>query len=156
MEGVRAGADARTRLELALVKAARPETDGSTRALLARIERLERGARAPLRAGPLAERPPAAAAMRRRQQTEAPPAATPPEVEPSGCPQAEWRHVPDPDAALEPHAAAVAAARGAWDGAGAAAGAGHGTGAAGHRVDLCAVAGGGGPGAQRERADRRR
>ncbi len=45
MEGVRAGADARTRLELALVKAAKPETDGSMRALLARIERLE-GARA--------------------------------------------------------------------------------------------------------------
>ena len=42
MEGVRAGADPRTRLELALVKAARPEVDGSTRALLARIERLER------------------------------------------------------------------------------------------------------------------
>jgi DNA polymerase-3 subunit gamma/tau len=41
MEGVRAGADARTRLELALVKAAKPETDGSMRALLARIERLE-------------------------------------------------------------------------------------------------------------------
>ena len=42
MEGVRAGADPRTRLELALVKAAKPEVDGSTRALLARIERLER------------------------------------------------------------------------------------------------------------------
>jgi DNA polymerase-3 subunit gamma/tau len=42
MEGVRAGADARTRLELALVKAARPVLDGSMRALLARIERLER------------------------------------------------------------------------------------------------------------------
>ena len=42
MEAVRAGADARTRLELALVKAARPEVDGSMRALLARIERLER------------------------------------------------------------------------------------------------------------------
>jgi DNA polymerase-3 subunit gamma/tau len=41
MEGVRAGADARTRLELALVKAARPEVDSSVRALLARIERLE-------------------------------------------------------------------------------------------------------------------
>jgi DNA polymerase III subunit gamma/tau len=41
MEGVRAGADPRTRLELALVKAARPEVDGSTQALLARIERLE-------------------------------------------------------------------------------------------------------------------
>ena len=34
----------RTRLELALVKAARPEVDGSMRALLARIERLEGGA----------------------------------------------------------------------------------------------------------------
>jgi DNA polymerase-3 subunit gamma/tau len=42
MEAVRAGADARTRMELALVKAARPEVDASMRALLARIERLER------------------------------------------------------------------------------------------------------------------
>jgi DNA polymerase III subunit gamma/tau len=42
LEGVRAGADPRTRLELALVKAAKPEVDASTRALLARIERLER------------------------------------------------------------------------------------------------------------------
>jgi DNA polymerase-3 subunit gamma/tau len=42
LEGVRAGADPRTRLELALVKAARPEVDSSTSALLARIERLER------------------------------------------------------------------------------------------------------------------
>jgi DNA polymerase-3 subunit gamma/tau len=41
MEAVRAGADARTRLELALVKAAKPEVDASMRALLARIERLE-------------------------------------------------------------------------------------------------------------------
>jgi DNA polymerase-3 subunit gamma/tau len=43
MEAVRAGADARTRLELALVKAARPEVDSSMSALLARIERLEGG-----------------------------------------------------------------------------------------------------------------
>jgi DNA polymerase-3 subunit gamma/tau len=41
MEGARAGADARTRLELALVKSARPEVDASMRALLDRIERLE-------------------------------------------------------------------------------------------------------------------
>jgi DNA polymerase-3 subunit gamma/tau len=41
LESVRAGADSRTQLELALVKAATPRTDGSTRALLARIERLE-------------------------------------------------------------------------------------------------------------------
>jgi DNA polymerase-3 subunit gamma/tau len=45
MESVRAGADARTSLELALVIAARPEVDASTRALLARIERLEGGER---------------------------------------------------------------------------------------------------------------
>jgi DNA polymerase-3 subunit gamma/tau len=44
MEAVRAGADARTRLELALVKVAKPEVDSSLRALLDRIERLERGA----------------------------------------------------------------------------------------------------------------
>jgi DNA polymerase III subunit gamma/tau len=47
MEGARAGADPRTRLELALVKAACPEVDTSTPALLARIERLEREHRAP-------------------------------------------------------------------------------------------------------------
>jgi DNA polymerase-3 subunit gamma/tau len=41
MEGARAGADPRTRLELALVKAAKPEVDSSVRALLERLERLE-------------------------------------------------------------------------------------------------------------------
>jgi len=41
LEAVGAGADPRTQLELALVKAATPHVDGSTRALLARIERLE-------------------------------------------------------------------------------------------------------------------
>ncbi len=45
LEAIRAGADARTRLELALVKAARPEVDSSMRALLARIEALEGGTR---------------------------------------------------------------------------------------------------------------
>jgi DNA polymerase-3 subunit gamma/tau len=42
LEAVKAGGEPRTQLELALVKAARPETDGSPKALLARIERLER------------------------------------------------------------------------------------------------------------------
>jgi DNA polymerase-3 subunit gamma/tau len=59
MEGVRAGADARTRLELALVKAAKPPLDGSMRALLARIERLEGEAADK----PVYERPPQAAGM---------------------------------------------------------------------------------------------
>jgi DNA polymerase-3 subunit gamma/tau len=43
LEAVRAAADPRTQLELALVKGASPQIDGSTRALLARIERLEQG-----------------------------------------------------------------------------------------------------------------
>jgi DNA polymerase-3 subunit gamma/tau len=41
---IKDGAEARTQLELALVKAAAPEVDPSAKALLARIERLERGA----------------------------------------------------------------------------------------------------------------
>jgi len=49
LEAVRAGADARTRLELALVKAARPALDGSLAALLSRIERLEQGGSAAAR-----------------------------------------------------------------------------------------------------------
>jgi DNA polymerase-3 subunit gamma/tau len=44
LEAVKAGADPRTQLELALVKAARPVLDGSLRALLDRLERLERAA----------------------------------------------------------------------------------------------------------------
>jgi DNA polymerase-3 subunit gamma/tau len=65
LEAVRAGADPRTQLELALVKAATPQTDGSTRALLARIERLEQvlasapAAPTPAPAGGLSESPPA-------------------------------------------------------------------------------------------------
>jgi DNA polymerase-3 subunit gamma/tau len=69
MEAVRAGADARTRLELALVKAARPETDGSTKALLARIERLEH-------AGAVAVTTPASSAKARENDVyERPPQA---------------------------------------------------------------------------------
>ncbi len=41
-EAVKAGADTRTQLELALLKAARPELDPSIQALLTRVERLER------------------------------------------------------------------------------------------------------------------
>jgi DNA polymerase-3 subunit gamma/tau len=60
LEGVRAGADPRTQLELALVKAATPQTDGSTRALLARIERLEQALdKEPAPPDPAPSRPPA-------------------------------------------------------------------------------------------------
>src|SRR4051812_5120438 len=44
LRAMKDGADARTQLELALVKAADPARDPSVKALLARLERLERGA----------------------------------------------------------------------------------------------------------------
>jgi len=78
LEGIRAGADPRTRLELALVKAARPETDGSLKALLARIERLERGqGAAAVSAAPVAQGSPV---------SEAP---APPPAEEASLPAAE-------------------------------------------------------------------
>ncbi|UGS34548.1 DNA polymerase III subunit gamma/tau [Capillimicrobium parvum] len=63
MEAIKNGADPRTQLELALVKAATPAVDASTKALLARIERLEAqlaaGGGAPAAApAPVGERPP--------------------------------------------------------------------------------------------------
>ncbi len=100
LEAIRAGADARTRLELALVKAARPALDSSMRALLGRIERLERGgpveggsggvaqsapapvAKEPAAVAPAPEPPPAQAA--------APPARAP-GVTPAQAPTAELR-----------------------------------------------------------------
>src|SRR5436190_1914050 len=88
MEAVRAGADPRTRLELALVKAARPALDGSTPALLARIERLERerglAGAAPAAGGPAPGDAQVSAPVSAAQQTgsagesgQPPPAAVP-------------------------------------------------------------------------------
>ena len=52
LRAMKDGADARTQLELALIKGARPEHDPSLRALMARLERLE--GRAPAPAAPVA------------------------------------------------------------------------------------------------------
>jgi DNA polymerase-3 subunit gamma/tau len=66
-ENLRNGGESRTQLELALVKAASPQGDASTRALLARIDRLEAGlGAAPAADPPTAPAPPVVA-------TEAPP-----------------------------------------------------------------------------------
>jgi DNA polymerase-3 subunit gamma/tau len=126
LEAVRAGADARTRLELSLVKAAKPETDSSLRALLERIERLERGGsakpvapdaiaaerelapsepRGPIAsaaAAPGATREPAASQPAESQPTAATPAATPPQAQPA--PAAEQ----PPQAAAEVSVASIA------------------------------------------------
>ena len=63
------GAQARIQLELVLIKAAAPEVDPSTAALLARIERLEEGLRSARPAAPPA--PPAAASARAARRTSA-------------------------------------------------------------------------------------
>jgi DNA polymerase-3 subunit gamma/tau len=84
------GADAQTQLEVALVKAAAPEVDPSTRALLARLERLE---------GALAGAPAAAPAP----APPAPPVAAEPPAPPTPA-------APQPPAPAEPDASPVPAA----------------------------------------------
>ncbi len=91
LEAVKAGGEPRTQLELALVKAARPETDGSLGALLARLERLEG------RSGEIGGGPPEAASAAfvapgpaRRTPRAAPglasrPSERPPEAPPTPC-----------------------------------------------------------------------
>jgi DNA polymerase-3 subunit gamma/tau len=109
MEAVRAGADARTRLELALVKAAKPEVDASMRALLSRIERLEgdggavdavASAREVPAPAPEPARGPSAAPAGEQSRPE-PQSAAPAEAEPA--PQAEAHS----EAAVEVAEAAV-------------------------------------------------
>jgi DNA polymerase-3 subunit gamma/tau len=75
LRAMKDGADARTQLDLALVKAAEPAHDPSTKALLARIERLE--GRAPAPAAPRDPAEPATEAGRTRVAVAATTAATP-------------------------------------------------------------------------------
>jgi DNA polymerase III subunit gamma/tau len=91
MKSVKDGADARTQLELALTKAASPEVDPTTRALQARIERLEQ-ALAGNAPPPPAPAPPPVAEARAPATPEPPPAPA----------------VAAPEAAPEPRAVAVA------------------------------------------------
>ena len=74
LTAVREGDDARMAVEIALLKAARPDLDPSTEGLLRRIERLEQGTEAPRAAGPVARRgaPPV---VKRPRPPSAPPAA---------------------------------------------------------------------------------
>jgi DNA polymerase-3 subunit gamma/tau len=101
MKAVKDGADARTQLELALTKAASPEVDPTTRALQARIERLEQAL-----AGN-ASPPPAPAPV------VSVPAVDPPPM-PPGTPQPRAEEEParapvaPPEAAPQPRPTAVA------------------------------------------------
>jgi DNA polymerase-3 subunit gamma/tau len=110
---VKDGADARTRLEAALVKAAAPQMDPAARALTARIERLEAalaGGGAPAPAGPMT---PVERAAPAAQQPAAPPperpAAPPPER--PAAPPPERPAAPAPEQpAPEPQPTAAQAA----------------------------------------------
>jgi DNA polymerase-3 subunit gamma/tau len=83
LRAMKDGSDARTQVELALVKAAVPRVDASTKAVLSRLERLEGGAPRPTPAGRAPSVPAtAAAAARAAEPAQAAPtsaAATPPE-----------------------------------------------------------------------------
>ncbi len=97
MRSIRDGADPRTQLELSLVKAATPEVDASSKALLARIGRLEAALGGAPAAAPAAAPVPAAEAP----QAEAVAAPEPPVAVPPP---------PDPPAPATPAANAAAAA----------------------------------------------
>jgi DNA polymerase-3 subunit gamma/tau len=100
LEATANGSQARIQLELVLVKAAAPELDPSTTALLARIERLESGAPAPAAPAP-------APAAPKSPPAPAPPAAAFPE--PAAAPEPE--PAPPPPA---PGAIDLDAAAGSW------------------------------------------
>ncbi len=105
MRAIRDGGDPRTQLELALVKAATPEVDASTKALLARIGRLEQAQRGAAPAAPAIAAAPvvAAAPVAAAAAPEPPPAALPEPAAPVALPEPAAPAVPP-----EPAAAAAA------------------------------------------------
>jgi DNA polymerase-3 subunit gamma/tau len=76
LTAVREGDDARMAVEIALLKAARPDLDPSTEGLLRRIERLEQGPGAPRAAGPVGAGDPPPPAVAKASSGVVPP--TPP------------------------------------------------------------------------------
>jgi len=76
LTAVREGDDARMAVEIALLKAARPDLDPSTEGLLRRIERLEQGTGAPRAAGPIGAGDPPPPAVAKASSGAVPP--TPP------------------------------------------------------------------------------
>jgi DNA polymerase III subunit gamma/tau len=107
---IKEGADARTRLETALVKAASPELDPTTRALTTRLERLESA----LASGGGAARPASPVAERRPAAAERPPAAEPVAAAeppaPAQAPPSPPSPVPEPQQAQALGAPATSAA----------------------------------------------
>jgi DNA polymerase III subunit gamma/tau len=77
LTAVREGDDARMAVEIALLKAARPDLDPSSEGLLRRIERLEHGTNAPSAAGPVAAGDPPPPPVAKASSGVGPPTAPP-------------------------------------------------------------------------------
>ena len=78
LTSVREGDDARMAVEIALLKAARPDLDPSTEGLLRRIERLEQGTNTSRAAGPVAAGDPPPPPVAKASSEAGPPTAPPP------------------------------------------------------------------------------
>jgi DNA polymerase-3 subunit gamma/tau len=109
LRAMKDGADARTQLELALVKAAEPATDPTVKALLARIERLEARVGGGGSPAPAARAPsePATAAGRTRVAVSAQVEDQPPVAASATVPGTPEGGAPEAQAAAEQAAAAV-------------------------------------------------
>ena len=83
LTSVREGDDARMAVEIALLKAARPDLDPSTEGLLRRIERLEQGTNTSRAAGPVAAGDPPPPPVAKASSAAGPPTAPPPAETPS-------------------------------------------------------------------------
>jgi DNA polymerase III subunit gamma/tau len=103
---VKDGADARTRLEAALVKAAAPEVDPAARALMARVERLE----AALAGAGAAAAPPRPEQPRAEQPRAEAPAAAPTPPAPEPTPPSPPSTAQEPEPAPQPTQSATATA----------------------------------------------
>jgi DNA polymerase-3 subunit gamma/tau len=106
LTAVREGDDARMAVEIALLKAARPDLDPNTEGLLRRIERLEQGGAAPRAAGPVAAGDPPPAAEQQGVPPTTPPTADasqqddpPPAEDPSPAEEEEAEASPSADPA---------------------------------------------------------
>jgi DNA polymerase-3 subunit gamma/tau len=110
LRALKDGADARTQLELALVKAAEPAHDPTVKALLARIERLEARAGGSPPPAPAAKAPsePATAAGRTRVAVSAQVSGQPPVAASTTVPGTPEGGAPEAQAAAEETASSVA------------------------------------------------
>jgi DNA polymerase III subunit gamma/tau len=104
LTSVREGDDARMAVEIALLKAARPDLDPSTEGLLRRIERLEQGTSTSRAAGPVAAGDPPPPAVAKASSAAGPPTA-PPAAETS--PSQETEPEGPADSSEAPEASAV-------------------------------------------------